>query len=387
LCDLSVQCSRGAFKSFARSIEVCRFLKHSFKYYRRSVLHEMSLEGKLTEISRALAGNAPMAMQGIGLFLPIVAAYDKRKDDPVIQKLVRQQKAARVDKYQLKPRINRRDPLIDPRRPGGADAAAGDPADVQKQRDLVDQLKFEMEVLKEDVRQEQAFVQEHKYVALASIKPMIDEKCAKLDTEITQAEGVVTVPELREALHDDVIVAFEQIKGQRKFNSSLPVVVSRKQTLEFLEGMKASMETHEYEKVTKALAEFEKLMKGQVIAEDAGEVVDEMHALAKEAQVMTEFLGLHLAVTGLINKRDGSIVLINNKARKVGDFVDQAGSKHFVVATIDLFIQRCSPRIQNKIMCATCKFRWLWHSLLLDRYRFACLKDNFQRACCTRPIV
>jgi proteasome beta subunit len=67
--------------AFARSIEVCRFLKHSFKYYRRSVLHEMSLEGKLAEISRALAGNAPMAMQGIGLFLPIVAAYDKRKDD------------------------------------------------------------------------------------------------------------------------------------------------------------------------------------------------------------------------------------------------------------------------------------------------------------------
>ncbi len=78
LDDSTVVAISGAF---ARSIEVCRFLKHSFKYYRRSVLHEMSLEGKLTEISRALAGNAPMAMQGIGLFLPIVAAYDKKKDD------------------------------------------------------------------------------------------------------------------------------------------------------------------------------------------------------------------------------------------------------------------------------------------------------------------
>jgi proteasome beta subunit len=67
--------------SFAKSIEICRMLKHSFKYYRRSVLHEMSLEGKLTEISRALAGNAPMAMQGIGLFLPIVSAFDAKKND------------------------------------------------------------------------------------------------------------------------------------------------------------------------------------------------------------------------------------------------------------------------------------------------------------------
>ena len=64
----------------ARSVEICRYLKHAFKYYRRSVLQEMSLEGKLTEISRALAGNAPMAAQGIGVFLPIVAAYDKVGD-------------------------------------------------------------------------------------------------------------------------------------------------------------------------------------------------------------------------------------------------------------------------------------------------------------------
>ncbi len=70
----------GISGAFAKSIEVCRFLKHSFKYYRRTVLHEMSREGKLMEISRALAGNAPMAMQGIGLFIPIVAAYDPKSD-------------------------------------------------------------------------------------------------------------------------------------------------------------------------------------------------------------------------------------------------------------------------------------------------------------------
>jgi proteasome beta subunit len=78
LDDSTVVAISGAF---ARSVEVCRYLKHSFKYYRRSVLQEMSLEGKLTEISRALAGNAPMAMQGIGVFLPIVAAYDKAANE------------------------------------------------------------------------------------------------------------------------------------------------------------------------------------------------------------------------------------------------------------------------------------------------------------------
>ena len=77
LDDHTVVAISGAF---ARSVEVCRFLKHSFKYYRRTALHEMSLEGKLAEISRALAGNAPMAAQGIGVFLPIVSAYDPKND-------------------------------------------------------------------------------------------------------------------------------------------------------------------------------------------------------------------------------------------------------------------------------------------------------------------
>ncbi len=77
LDDSTVMAISGAF---ARSVEVGRFLKHSFKYYRRVALHEISVEGKLAEISRALAGNAPMAMQGIGLFLPIVSVYDKKED-------------------------------------------------------------------------------------------------------------------------------------------------------------------------------------------------------------------------------------------------------------------------------------------------------------------
>ena len=66
--------------SFARSVEIARYLKHSFKYYRRTTLSEMSLDGKLMEITRSLAGNMQMAMEGIGVFLPIVGAYDKPTD-------------------------------------------------------------------------------------------------------------------------------------------------------------------------------------------------------------------------------------------------------------------------------------------------------------------
>lgn len=66
--------------SFARSTEIVRYLRHAFKYYARTQLQDLSLEGKLQEITRALAGNLPMAMDGIGLFIPVVSAYDASKD-------------------------------------------------------------------------------------------------------------------------------------------------------------------------------------------------------------------------------------------------------------------------------------------------------------------
>jgi proteasome beta subunit len=65
--------------SFARSVEIVRYLRHAFKYYARTQLQDMSLEGKLQEVSRALAGNLSMSMDGIGVFLPIVSAFDPQR--------------------------------------------------------------------------------------------------------------------------------------------------------------------------------------------------------------------------------------------------------------------------------------------------------------------
>jgi proteasome beta subunit len=77
LDDETVVAISGAY---ARSLEVCRYLRHAFKYYERLNLFEISTEGKLMEISRALANNMEIAMQG-GVFLPIAATYDKKSDD------------------------------------------------------------------------------------------------------------------------------------------------------------------------------------------------------------------------------------------------------------------------------------------------------------------
>lgn len=62
--------------SFAKSVEVVRYLRHAFKYFERSQLQPMSLDGKLQELSRVIAGNIAAAMQGIGAFIPVLSTFD-----------------------------------------------------------------------------------------------------------------------------------------------------------------------------------------------------------------------------------------------------------------------------------------------------------------------
>ena len=60
----------------AIAIEMARILEHSFKYYRRSQLAELSVEGKLRMLAQLLKENVPMAMQGFGAVVPIFVTRD-----------------------------------------------------------------------------------------------------------------------------------------------------------------------------------------------------------------------------------------------------------------------------------------------------------------------
>jgi proteasome beta subunit len=67
--------------SFARALEVVRYLRHSFKYFERSQLQPMSLDGKLSELAKIIAAGVPAALQGIGGVLPILTTYDRQTNE------------------------------------------------------------------------------------------------------------------------------------------------------------------------------------------------------------------------------------------------------------------------------------------------------------------
>ena len=63
----------------ATAWEMARVLEHSFQFYRRSQLQEMSLDGKVRALSKLLRDNFGFVMQGVGIVVPIFATYDTRR--------------------------------------------------------------------------------------------------------------------------------------------------------------------------------------------------------------------------------------------------------------------------------------------------------------------
>src|ERR1700719_4146458 len=60
----------------ATAWEMARVLEHSFQYFRRTQLQEMSVDGKVRALSKLLRDNFGLALQGLGMVVPIFATYD-----------------------------------------------------------------------------------------------------------------------------------------------------------------------------------------------------------------------------------------------------------------------------------------------------------------------
>jgi proteasome beta subunit len=60
----------------ATAWEMARVLEHSFQYFRRTQLQEMSVDGKVRALSKLLRDNFGFVMQGVGVVVPIFATYN-----------------------------------------------------------------------------------------------------------------------------------------------------------------------------------------------------------------------------------------------------------------------------------------------------------------------
>jgi proteasome beta subunit len=66
----------------ATAWEMARVLEHSFQYFRRTQLQEMSVDGKVRALSKLLRDNFGFVMRGVGVVVPIFATYDDSNSEP-----------------------------------------------------------------------------------------------------------------------------------------------------------------------------------------------------------------------------------------------------------------------------------------------------------------
>lgn len=67
--------------SFSKAMEIVRYLRHAYRYFERSQLQPMSLDGKLSELGKVISGNQMAAMQGIGIVIPVLSMFDRERNE------------------------------------------------------------------------------------------------------------------------------------------------------------------------------------------------------------------------------------------------------------------------------------------------------------------
>ncbi len=255
--------------------------------------------------------------------------FEQLKQDIAIQKRIRQEKPAHIEKYLLKPRIGRRDPLVDPREPArqeGADEANQDEL-WKRQIAILDRLSMDVTLLRDDVRVEEKLRAENNFIRIASVSTAIDQRIAQLDFQISKvlAERSISIPELHEEFIAKVVKPYEEIKEKRK-TAPEEILVDRRQVFEMLQKLKEKFAAQDYKEVMNYYEGFMRLSQGRKFAEDAEPLRQEMEKLAAQAQVISKFESEPLEIQGvIIDEKHTSYAIINKKIVSEGDNVDADG--------------------------------------------------------------
>ncbi len=265
--------------------------------------------------------------------------YERRKQELAIQKRIRQSEPAHIQKYLLKPRISRRDPLVDPREEASTEEDTGvDPqVKYQEERELLEELVLNVAILQDDVKFEDKLHAERDFMRIGAIARAIDQKIAELDVSISEALTMkkFTIPELRADFVSKVVQPYEEIKEKRK-SQVTEIVVTRRQVHDWLRQVQQKFDAGQYTDVIKAYEGFVRLTDGKKIGPEAVPLRDQIVVLARQAHVISRFEEERLDIDGtVIDPKRSSFAIINGQILSEGEAVDAEGKIRIHKITTD----------------------------------------------------
>ncbi len=257
-----------------------------------------------------------------------IPSYEQRKNSPEIQKQIRQLKAAKIDNFQLRPRVNRRDPLISPRRAPPEDLTTEDQPDLQEQKTAVASLAKRVRALDGRMKAHEQMMADKNYVQAVQAKETINEELPKLEQEIANKDPDITDVALRERWNVEVIQEFQRVRAvwlEGDAGGPIKQVVTARIAQDFLDKMRDEWNADEYENVLRVYQAYQGQAAGKEVQAEAQRLVDEMDLLTQQAQNQLDFRKLGLTSTGIIHHSDPSRsrAIIDKRPRKIGDYVDE----------------------------------------------------------------
>jgi Tfp pilus assembly protein PilO len=256
--------------------------------------------------------------------------YERRKMDEEIQRGIRKNKNPNKETYQLKPSLERRDPLVNPRKPPETLGEGGKTLQqvYEEQKNLLDRLVLQYQFIEQNVEIERRLTQSSSWVKCVRITKQLDEQIKSLELEITKVrqQRLITIEELLEEFEAQVVAPFRKLQSVRVTRSDIPVRVSLREVRDCLESMRASFDKADYGKVLDAYQAYKIYREGRELAAEARRMEEEIIEIARRATVVSDFESRDVKISALIVGKARAVALINGKSVAEGDPIE-AGSK------------------------------------------------------------
>ncbi len=259
-----------------------------------------------------------------------IANRDRLIQSDEIVSRIQSHRVEAIERYDLKPSMDRRDPFLSVRRPphsGTEDDGKSIEEAYKEQKDLLDRLALAVELALGDWEIEKELVKEGKWIFIEPHKKQLDQavKSLELDIKKVREKNLITFPELATEFEARVVTPFRRLQGERK-TPDVPVRVNLREVRKHRDEMLAKFNERDYKAVLELFQKYRLYRDDREMPLEASKLDKEIVTIERRARVVSEFEALEIKIGALIVGNARSVALINGRSVAQGDPIEP-GSK------------------------------------------------------------
>ncbi len=256
--------------------------------------------------------------------------YDQRVEDEEIKRGIQKFAKPKKEEYTLRPNLDRRDPLVSPRRsPDVVEEGKTLQQIYEEQKNLLDRLVLQFQFIEQDVEIERELLSNRDFIPHARMSQDLDKRILSLEDEISKVsqQKMISIDELNTEFEQEIVTPFRKLQSERVSKGpAVPLTVNLREVRNTLDAMRAAFDKAAYTKVLDTYQSYKIYREGREVDADASRIEEEIVEMARRATVVSDFESRQISISALIVGPTRSVALINGKSVAEGDPIE-AGSK------------------------------------------------------------